>query len=880
MKKLVSVLPLFCMLFQIAYSQPTGNTVALWHFDESTGSNVADSSPYANHGTAFGTTIVPGELGNARYFNGFGDYVLVGDPPNGSLDFPDGQSFTIEVWFKTTSLNNQAVLRKGLAPVPGYELKIENGRVVTRIGNREDGVPPDTLLTIMSTALFNDDQWHKATVVRDQSQRRFYLYVDEALAAQPVSDPIHFSLTNDRPLTIGRWENPTLPVYFTGSIDEARVFQDARHPSTVVSDTLALWHMDETGGSIVHDSSPYGKNGTALGANIVPGQSGNAREFDGINDYIYVQLPLTHLDFSTTQSFTVQAWFKTTIASGTNEIVRRGLAPVPGFTLRVEDGRVQGIIGNREDGVQPDTLLRITSDNLYDDGQWHHAVMVRDRSVQKLFLYVDGLPATTPLHDPVPFALSNARPLTIGTWENFTVPAWFNGTIDEVGIFNRARHPSYAVGPIISLSTGEINFGIVPVGTTRTMPLTVFNLGLQDTLSVTSISSTAPEFTPLATSLQIPPQSYRSVEIAYSPATLETDTATLFIASNDSLHPVVQVGLSGHGFVNGPAPAISSIRDIPNDQGKQVRVIWYRSIFDVLGDSVHITAYGVWRRVDDPNSLAPPPGVAPGTVFSINGHTLVVTTNELWDFIVTIPAVQFEQYAYVAPTLYDSTHIHGMHWSVFRVSAHADNGGVYFSDPDSGYSLDNLPPSPPTNVNGSFNGGTVLLGWDIPPDPDLSHYTVHRSTVPNFIPDATTAIGSPHVNSFVDTSPGSSPAVYYRVVSFDSAGNQSPFSDVAAVLLTGIGDVDFIPEVFALHQNYPNPFNPETIISYDVPMASHVTLSIFDVNGREVQRLVNGFEQPGRYFVTWTPRTVASGIYLCRMIAGKTTFTRKMVILK
>jgi len=217
---------------------------------------------------------------------------------------------------------------------------------------------------------------------------------------------------------------------------------------------------------------------------------------------------------------------------------------------------------------------------------------------------------------------------------------------------------------------------------------------------------------------------------------------------------------------------------------------------------------------------------------------------------------------------------------VFRVSAHAFEGMFFFSDPDSGYSADNIPPSPPFNLNGSFTGGSVFLTWDVPPDPDLSHYIVHRSTVQNFIPDATTTIGSPRVNSYVDTSPGGSPAVYYRVVSLDSAGNQSTFSDVASVLLTGIGGSEFVPKVFALHQNYPNPFNPETIISYDVPVASHVTLSIFDVNGREVQRLVNGFEQPGRRFVTWTPRAVASGIYLCRMIAGGASFTRKLVIIK
>lgn len=651
-------------------------------------------------------------------------------------------------------------------------------------------------------------------------------------------------------------------------------------PSIGLRDTAAIWRFDETGGSLVRDDSPNHNDGTAYGTTIIPGRFSNARQFNGFNDYVWIGDPSNgSLDFANGQSFTIEAWFKTTSLNN-QQILRKGLAPVQGYELKTNGGRVEVRVGNREDSHWPDTLLTIRSTNLFNDGIWHKATMVRDQTQRRLFLYVDGILAAPSIADPVQFSLSNDRAFTIGRWENPTLPTYFTGSIDEAHVFRDARHPATFSVPDIHVSLSSIDFGPVLVGSNFTHSLEIANYGGGDDLLVTGMNSTNPVFTSDTDSMIVPSGQTRLVHLTYTPTSVNSDTGSLSIASNDPDEPIVQVRLVGRGYQAGAAPVITRVSDVPGDQGKQVRVIWYRSMFDAPGDSVRITTYGVWRRVDDPGTLAPPQGVAPGTVFSCNGHTLVTNANELWDFLATIPAVQFDQYAYVAPTLYDSTHFHGIRWSVFKVSAHAANGEFYFSDPDSGYSADNIPPSPPLNLSGNFNGSMVHLAWDTPPDTDLSHYTVHRSTIQGFIPDATTAIGSPHVNSFVDTSPGGSPAVYYRVVSFDSAGNQSACSNLATVLLTGVGGGDFVPEVFALNQNYPNPFNPKTIISYDVPVASHVTLSIFDVNGREVQRLVNGFEQPGRYFVTWKPRTVASGIYLCRMIAGSASFTRKLVIIK
>jgi hypothetical protein len=88
------------------------------------------------------------------------------------------------------------------------------------------------------------------------------------------------------------------------------------------------------------------------------------------------------------------------------------------------------------------------------------------------------------------------------------------------------------------------------------------------------------------------------------------------------------------------------------------------------------------------------------------------------------------------------------------------------------------------------------------------------------------------------------------------------------------------PQGFALAQNYPNPFNPSTVISFQLPVSSHVTLKVFDVNGREMATLVNGEMAAGNHRVTFAPRDLAGGIYFYKITAGKFSQTRKAVFVK
>ncbi len=99
--------------------------------------------------------------------------------------------------------------------------------------------------------------------------------------------------------------------------------------------------------------------------------------------------------------------------------------------------------------------------------------------------------------------------------------------------------------------------------------------------------------------------------------------------------------------------------------------------------------------------------------------------------------------------------------------------------------------------------------------------------------------------------------------------------------MVGIDDYsDLIPKRFALIQNYPNPFNAITVIQYNLPLKSDVTIEIYDILGRKVETLIQGEQPAGQHQAIWKAEDQSSGIYFYRIQAGEYAETRKMVLLK
>lgn len=310
----------------------------------------------------------------------------------------------------------------------------------------------------------------------------------------------------------------------------------------------------------------------------------------------------------------------------------------------------------------------------------------------------------------------------------------------------------------------------------------------------------------------------------------------------------------------GYPPVLAAIADVAADQGRWVRLTWTPTLHDRITLPSAITGYGVYRRID--------------------GRVM-----EDWDFVATVPARGDTLYNLVAPTLCDSTDA-GLCWSVFAVTAFTSYGEFFDSAPDSGYSIDNLPPGAPAmpSVTELSSLPALEVSWDANPAPDLDHYGVFRGDAPDFEPS------DPRIPDFetfdlsiVDTDVSPGDIWYYRVAAYDDAGNVSGYSPAAgATVLTGAET----PAALVLHRVTPNPFNPRTAITFALSNAAAVDLRVYDLTGRAVRVLAEGTPYgPGRHAIAWdgaddAGRALASGVYVVRLRAGAETRTTRAALVR
>ena len=130
---------------------------------------------------------------------------------------------------------------------------------------------------------------------------------------------------------------------------------------------------------------------------------------------------------------------------------------------------------------------------------------------------------------------------------------------------------------------------------------------------------------------------------------------------------------------------------------------------------------------------------------------------------------------------------------------------------------------------------------------------------------------SPKDYSFTDN-PSIGSKYYYRLKQIDSDG-RFEYSDIITI------DIK-LPDQYMLLQNYPNPFNPGTVISYQLPINSAVTLKIYDILGNEIKVLVNEFKSAGMHNVEFDAGGLSSGVYIYRIQAGPFDQNKKMIVLK
>ncbi|MCP4144726.1 MAG: tandem-95 repeat protein, partial [bacterium] len=387
-----------------------------------------------------------------------------------------------------------------------------------------------------------------------------------------------------------------------------------------------------------------------------------------------------------------------------------------------------------------------------------------------------------------------------------------------------------------------------------------------------------------------------------------------------------------------PVPTITSIEDVPSDEGGFVTVNFNRSVMDT-GDGID------------------------------ESYSIEIFTDESWTEVGNEPAVGDDTYSVIVMLPETGTISEPISFQ-FRVMAVMDEGS-YLSEEMSGYAIDNLAPAVDLLTAVSTQQG-VVLEWSAVIVPDLQHFVITRREFGGDMVE----IGTSMTVSYLDADPEATPGeqYFYSVYGVDIHANVGDPAEEAQVSFpqptllsnftaeaTGAGveiawelsgidqgvsfivkrsdagadnyvvidtpvvqlselvftvsdssvqpaesysyKIDFendtgswllfetgvvqMPEMsYALHQNSPNPFNPLTTISYDLNKASAVRLTVYDIAGRAVRHLVDSpGESAGRHQVKWfgcddSGHQVTSGVYFYVIQAGEFKQSKRMLLLK
>lgn len=341
-----------------------------------------------------------------------------------------------------------------------------------------------------------------------------------------------------------------------------------------------------------------------------------------------------------------------------------------------------------------------------------------------------------------------------------------------------------------------------------------------------------------------------------------------------------------HGYWGYPEPVVTSVTDVPADQGGEVKVNWSASGWDVFNFQT-ITHYSVWRALDAGASVVGKALGGPSQVgadFAGEAYWKQTTASaELYfEWVGNQTAMYLPAYAYTVATDFDSTsQTTAQHH--FMVFSHASDPFTFWpSNVASGNSVDNLAPGAPQDLAAQRANSDVLLAWVGVNDSDFSYYAVYRGTTPGVQPAPGNLVATTTETDYTDIGAFAG-LFFYIVTAIDVNENESEPSNVASLSpATGIGDVPSLSSLRVL-QNAPNPFAGTTTLMVGLPRTSDVSLEVFDVAGRRVARRALGAMDAGWKPVTLEARDergrpLPSGVYFCRVTGAGETVTRKMVI--
>lgn len=443
----------------VAKAVPNNNgLVGAWDFDDcDTCTTARDRSPYGNNGTMYNAAgptegdlhTASGKVMRGIYLDGSNDYINI--PNSTSLDIT-GDKVTVEAWINTPEAApaeyDRIVVKEvagNAAPYTRYSLTRE-GSSTGKIGFTisTGGVGTDTFL--VSTGAVSPNVWHHLVGVYDGAT--MYLYIDGVLNNSTAkSGNIGSSAT---PLVIGADTESSIE-YTNAYIDGVRVYNRALTATEVknsynntarkflvnmpqnklLADGLVgLWSFNgqDMSGVTAIDRSSGGNNGTLTGGpTVVPGVVGQALNFDGNGDYVDAGAN----SITGTSPFTLSAWINTNQISAYSGAVAMGTSAIDASAYI---GTVETAQVGTNNSIGGGFYGRNYGSGITTTGQWAHVVMTFTGGVGgTATIYVNGQNLVSEAKTPS-LAVGTVRMGRIGTDTLYD----FNGSIDEVRLYNRA----------------------------------------------------------------------------------------------------------------------------------------------------------------------------------------------------------------------------------------------------------------------------------------------------------------------------------------------------------------------------------------------------------------------------------------------------------
>ncbi len=420
--------------------------VGYWKMDESSWTNncsttsVIDSSGNGNHGSTCpngtgATGGVAGKFANAAPYDNVDDYIRV---LNNSTLSPSNLTISTWAYFNTVA-SNQTLFSKELytdaSNNSGYLLRIYSNNRINLVVENNQAVTVGASATYAITA----GSWYH--IVGTYDGQNLKIYVNGNLAGSTAyTGGIGSNSSN---LAIGG----TSGVYlFDGKLDDARIYNRALSPAEVsqlynwAPGPVGYWKMDEGSGTTISDSSVNSYTSSAFTGNtaFTNGKYGKGLTFDGTDDVVRIPEG-TYTDLgATTDSFTAEAWFKTTadFSTGATILIKRN-SGAGGFPFAITLDSIERLNATFYDGT---TSVGLTITGAKNDGKWHHAALVRDVFADTLYFYVDGVLANS-INDTTTGSLANNSDISIGAGNvNASyIDNDFNGQVDDARIYNYAR---------------------------------------------------------------------------------------------------------------------------------------------------------------------------------------------------------------------------------------------------------------------------------------------------------------------------------------------------------------------------------------------------------------------------------------------------------